>query len=29
MPISTGLYQILNRETTPAEFLSSFLGGMI
>jgi glycerol-3-phosphate dehydrogenase (NAD(P)+) len=29
MPISTGLYQILNRETTPAEFLQSFLGGLI
>jgi glycerol-3-phosphate dehydrogenase (NAD(P)+) len=29
MPISTGLYQILNRETTPKEFLSGFLGGMI
>jgi glycerol-3-phosphate dehydrogenase (NAD(P)+) len=29
MPISTGLYQILNRETSPAEFLQSFLGGLI
>jgi glycerol-3-phosphate dehydrogenase (NAD(P)+) len=29
MPISTGLYQILNRETTPVEFLRSFLGGLI
>jgi glycerol-3-phosphate dehydrogenase (NAD(P)+) len=29
MPISTGLYQILNRETTPADFLRSFLGGLI
>jgi glycerol-3-phosphate dehydrogenase (NAD(P)+) len=29
MPISTGLYQILNRETSPAEFLRSFIGGMI
>jgi glycerol-3-phosphate dehydrogenase (NAD(P)+) len=25
MPISTGLYQILNRETEPEEFLNSFL----
>jgi glycerol-3-phosphate dehydrogenase (NAD(P)+) len=29
MPISTGLYQILNRETTPAEFLRTFLGALI
>jgi glycerol-3-phosphate dehydrogenase (NAD(P)+) len=29
MPISTGLYQILNREISPAEFLKSFLGGLI
>jgi glycerol-3-phosphate dehydrogenase (NAD(P)+) len=29
MPVSTGLYQILNRETTPVEFLRSFLGGLI
>jgi glycerol-3-phosphate dehydrogenase (NAD(P)+) len=29
MPVSTGLYQILNRETTPTAFLRSFLGGLI
>jgi glycerol-3-phosphate dehydrogenase (NAD(P)+) len=29
MPVSTGLYQILNREISPAEFLRSFLGALI
>jgi glycerol-3-phosphate dehydrogenase (NAD(P)+) len=29
MPISTGLYHILNQETTPVEFLRNFLGGLI
>jgi glycerol-3-phosphate dehydrogenase (NAD(P)+) len=28
MPISTGLYQILNREIEPKDFLRSFLKGM-
>jgi glycerol-3-phosphate dehydrogenase (NAD(P)+) len=28
MPISTGLYQILNRETEPLDFLRSFLDGL-
>ncbi|MDR0389437.1 MAG: NAD(P)-dependent glycerol-3-phosphate dehydrogenase [Spirochaetaceae bacterium] len=28
MPISTGLYQILNREIEPLDFLHSFLGGL-
>ena len=28
MPIATGLYQILNRETEPEDFLRSFLKGM-
>jgi glycerol-3-phosphate dehydrogenase (NAD(P)+) len=29
MPISIGLYQILNREIKPAEFLTEFLNGLI
>jgi glycerol-3-phosphate dehydrogenase (NAD(P)+) len=28
MPIATGLYQILNRETEPEDFLRSFIKGM-
>jgi glycerol-3-phosphate dehydrogenase (NAD(P)+) len=28
MPISTGLYQILNRTITPEAFLASFLGAL-
>ena len=28
MPISAGLYQILNRETEPMEFLGSYIGGL-
>ena len=28
MPVSTGLYRILNREIEPLEFLNSFLNGM-
>ncbi|MDR2517335.1 MAG: NAD(P)-dependent glycerol-3-phosphate dehydrogenase [Spirochaetaceae bacterium] len=29
MPISTGLYRILNKETRPLEFVDSFLGGLL
>jgi glycerol-3-phosphate dehydrogenase (NAD(P)+) len=29
MPISTGIYQILNRETGPVEFVDSFLNGLL
>ena len=29
MPVSTGLYRILNREIEPLEFLNSFLNGMV
>jgi glycerol-3-phosphate dehydrogenase (NAD(P)+) len=28
MPVSTGLYQILNREIEPLEFLRNFLNDM-
>jgi glycerol-3-phosphate dehydrogenase (NAD(P)+) len=29
MPVSTGLYQILNKESKPLEFLDNFLGGLL
>ncbi|MDR0553575.1 MAG: NAD(P)-dependent glycerol-3-phosphate dehydrogenase [Treponema sp.] len=29
MPISTGVYQILNRETSPADFLGDFIDGLV
>jgi glycerol-3-phosphate dehydrogenase (NAD(P)+) len=28
MPVSTGLYQILNKEITPVQFVDNFLGGL-